>query len=408
MYEILTKEDLTGATLVVKINESDLDIKAMHTILNDRPSFIIPFHYKTIDGQVEFTYQIGNLNKMAYISGKKTPPEYASMWFNILNPLLECGDWFMNPFSFVLNIDYLYNDKNSKEIKYVYIPSKKECSDYAALKDMVAIIVKQNKVTDVFLQNNVLWAIQDFNPTEFLLNIQSYQPQDTVKETSYGNNAGNAPSSIPQPDTYNPVQVNVTPTPPIVQTDSPGQEKKEIDDIEIDYPADKKEKKKCWFFRFNKSSKKQSEIIGGAAKQHDYISPNPQPQVIFTYDEEDSVTQLFTEEYSHTMLDYVGKGSHPDLIEVLINEGEQFTIGRYDIKIKKEQSDFEFPSDTKAVSRKHAVIMRKADGYYIDDLTSRAGTIINGQKIIPNVPQKLMNGSNVSFGNLGADYIWRE
>jgi len=60
IYEIESKNDfLTGASLVVRIPEKELDKKALYTIQADKPGFILPFLHRRIDGQVELEYQIG-------------------------------------------------------------------------------------------------------------------------------------------------------------------------------------------------------------------------------------------------------------------------------------------------------------------------------------------------------------
>lgn len=53
--------------------------------------------------------------------------------------------------------------------------------------------------------------------------------------------------------------------------------------------------------------------------------------------------------------------------------------------------DLVFTEDT--VSRKHARIVRGADGYYLEDLQSRNGTFLNGRKL--NGPVRLRDGDNV-------------
>lgn len=87
---------------------------------------------------------------------------------------------------------------------------------------------------------------------------------------------------------------------------------------------------------------------------------------------------------------------------------QPFVIGRFDISIGRKQSDFEFAKDTKAVSRRHAAIEHTARGVVVTDLNSRAGTLVNGQKIAPGEPYLLKDGDQLSFGNAGADYIFEE
>ena len=100
-----------------------------------------------------------------------------------------------------------------------------------------------------------------------------------------------------------------------------------------------------------------------------------------------------------------GRQGLPDVIPVIFGR-RPFVIGRFDISVGRKQCDFEFKEDTKAVSRRHASIERTASGYAIVDLNSRAGTFVNGNRIIPGEQCPIRNGDRVSFGNLGADYVF--
>jgi serine phosphatase RsbU (regulator of sigma subunit) len=54
-------------------------------------------------------------------------------------------------------------------------------------------------------------------------------------------------------------------------------------------------------------------------------------------------------------------------------DGEKAVIGR--------SADCEVPVDTPAVSRRHAAIIHEADGFYLEDLKSRNGTLLNEKPI---------------------------
>ena len=103
----------------------------------------------------------------------------------------------------------------------------------------------------------------------------------------------------------------------------------------------------------------------------------------------------------------VGKPGLPDIIPVRVF-GRAFVIGRYDVSVGKKQCDFEFDKATKAVSRRHAAITRTGGGTTITDLNSRAGTFVNGRMITPGIPHTLKDGDRVSFGGMGADYVFEE
>ncbi len=122
----------------------------------------------------------------------------------------------------------------------------------------------------------------------------------------------------------------------------------------------------------------------------------------------DDVTMII-DEASGTRFSYIGMKNLPREIVVDVSVGDIFTIGRFDKVKAVKQSDFEFPADTKAISRcHHAVVERRDEGYFITDMKSSGGTYLNLKKLPANAPFKMAEGDRVSFGNVGADYIWRE
>ena len=123
-------------------------------------------------------------------------------------------------------------------------------------------------------------------------------------------------------------------------------------------------------------------------------------------EEPSDLTQIIAAAHDGARLRFIGRAALPEGIDIQIAVGEVFSIGRFDASVGKQQSSFEFDKKTKAVSRRHAVVERGADGYTIVDLASSAGTFINGQKLPPNTPCEVKRGCYVSFGNSGADYIW--
>ena len=446
IYEIQDKSDiLSGASLIVKMPEEELDRKALYTIQKDRPGFLLPFYYRIVDGQIEFVYQIGARCQMHYLAGDRYPKDYAKLWSGLLTPLLDCGDWFLRPYSFVLDVRRLYCDKNNKTVSYVYIPSIRDHSDYFSLKDMAAEFSRQMTVTDADLENKVLRAIMtDFNPKEFLQILKPYNDESaqiacisTVLPTQYSHEPKVLPASeqialkqdeIPIPESSVAVKIDCAPD--------------VFEDILIDFPADRKTAKK------NKKSIKENDDVHGRKEKRqtnrkhnlsaivnkselqqeavdgvDDASPGiatieatprrePSQHTTVEYNtlpaEFDGITQCIQHDVSGTWLRYVGSASLPAGIDVAIAEGEIFTVGRYDVAIGKQQSSFEFDKTTKAVSRRHAAIERRPDGYSIVDLLSSAGTFINGNKLPPNTPFTLQPGCRVSFGNCGADYIWEQ
>ena len=392
-YEIQSRNDfLTGSYLVVRVPENELDKCALYTIQSECPDFILPFHYKSADGNIELIYKVGTLCKLQYFSGEMTPKEYADLWQSLLKPLLECTDWFMNPCSFLLNTDNLYYDKSKNAVRYVYVPTAYGCSGYDAFYEMAIDISKMMTVSDAVLENKVLRAIvKDFNPIEFLQLLK-----DHVAEF------GSCSVDIPVLEYHN------APEAPVIKNDILNNIA--IDILpEADFEKSIKVRESRGYRIFSKKSRKKKGLLQDRSAGST-LKSLPEKSMMYTelkYPEESiSITQSTPLLSDGPGLRYVGYAHLPPSIQIIISEGEIFTIGRYDATIGKQQSSFEFDKKTRAVSRRHAVIERDIEGYKIVDLSSSAGTFINNKKLPPNTPYGLETGCRVSFGNSGADYVW--
>jgi len=408
----------SGAYLIAKILQNKVDKNALYTISAEAPSFILPFTYKNIDGETEIIYDVGNLSKLTYFQGELDKDEYAGLWVSLLEPLLACGDWFLSPDSFVLNIDYLYYDKRKKSAVYVYVPSVDYNSDKNAFNDMVAALSKIITVSDTALENKMLRSIvENSSPREFLEMLKDHTSQETKPPV----NERIVRSDAQIPRSAGTVRGGEKPCVP-AQADLPS-----TDDLPIfgvaknEQITAKREKKEPGRFKlFGTKSKKKKEpkptinseseseinddFIGHdqrLSERTENIAPQPQIQTAVT-----EITDSIPIVSQKVSLKCVGKAELPQLIDVALSEGDIFSIGRYDASVGKPQSSFEFDKKTKAVSRRHAVIEREGEAYMIIDLASRAGTFVDGKKLPPNTPYQLSAGTRVSFGNFGADYIW--
>ena len=424
-YDIQSKSDfITGSYLVTRIPENELDKRALQTIQADCPDFILPFHYKSTNGQIEFVHKIGAHSKLQYFSGELAPREYVKMWQSLFKPLLECADWFMDPCSFVLCTDYLYYDKNKKSVSYVYIPSISGCSGYEAFHEMAVEVSKMMTVSDSALENKVLRSIiKNFNPIEFLEMLKEH-----VSE--YAEHPDSVSECMPQPvPDINAESVERRPDPEENGSSASAQDAGE--DIFIEFKSDikpehcKKERDSGGYKVFSGKSKRKRVQHRSATEPEDkkprvelapekiipIIMPEPEAAhqavpIVKKQAEIIDITQSTSIITGGPGLRYIGRAHLPPSIQIMIAEGEIFTIGRFDSTIGKQQSSFEFDKKTKAVSRRHAVIERDVEGYRIVDLSSSAGTFVNDRKLPPNTPHELETGYRVSFGNSGADYVW--
>jgi 3',5'-cyclic-nucleotide phosphodiesterase len=53
-----------------------------------------------------------------------------------------------------------------------------------------------------------------------------------------------------------------------------------------------------------------------------------------------------------------------------------------------------------AISRRHFAIGGSGDEFYIEDLNSKNGTMVNGERLAPGVRRTLNPGDEISVGNV--------
>jgi len=84
--------------------------------------------------------------------------------------------------------------------------------------------------------------------------------------------------------------------------------------------------------------------------------------------------------------------------------GESFTLDGEKISIGRSPDAGVFLDDV-TVSRNHALLVRRKDGLYVDDLGSLNGTYVNRRRI---ESQKLGDGDEIQIGKYKLSYLERE
>lgn len=437
VYQIESKNDLSGVMLLIRFPEAALDRKALATIENEHPPFLVPFTCRSVDGMIECSYRPGIRSKLQYRYGKRPVSAFVEFWSQILQPLLDCDDWFLKPFSFVLDSQYLYYDRDRDSTDYLYVPSLPDCVEFADLHRMVQELSHENQVEDQNLEIKVLQAImQDFQPKQFLSMLYAESGKSPVSKI-----VESVQKPTPQQsrisEEHPPQQPQMLPEKPIPTPETPMYQ--EADDvIHIDLNVQKIQKKqkkesppkkekapkepKKGFSLFGKKKEEPKVVIAGAGADESHsggihIPASPAaakkpatPSVSYDTPNVGNVTQMRQDVPEGAMrLQLIGKTGLPREIVIEINPGQVFTIGRYDTTVGAPQSNFEFESRTAEVSRHHAAIEREADGaYYLVDLASMAGTFVDGVRLKPNIPYQIAKGNRISFGTCGVDYVWSE
>lgn len=119
---------------------------------------------------------------------------------------------------------------------------------------------------------------------------------------------------------------------------------------------------------------------------------------ITPYQEEDIVTEEQKEENTfgtvYARLIYLGKGEERDFIL----DQPVFIIGR-----DEETANGVLRST--AVGSVQAKVMRREDGYYIEDMNSANGTLVNGELLIYKSARKLVEGDRITFADISYRFL---
>lgn len=445
-YTIEVRSDLfEGQKLVAKIPEQDIDKKALHTINNDFPSFLVPFKQQVVNGEMVFTFSPGNSVGIHYLGGSKALEEYYRFWKSLLTPLFDCSDWFLNPLSFVLQYDHIFYDRGSDIVKYLYIPSQQNCCSSEELDALARRICETYRVSDQRLENQVLRALMEkFRPKEFLNMIDEtvHKTNQKGKETPYNSpqleqgkvkqpyaeqRLGIFNSPSPEPEINKPSSSEDHVAVQVHSNDNglagmnwdamPGKKSKKENKKESKKKEKKAGKEEATPQKISKESgrlfkKKGNDKIAnveeyGAVNQAAMQDRQPAKAVpVAPFNDSDmDVTEI--DESGPATLVRSGTGMYPEEISLPADAQTPFTIGRYDSSKGYRQSSFEFDGNLTSVSRRHAAIQLANDIYYITDIGSKNGTYVNDKQLPVGVAYALHDGDRISFGMSGPKYIFR-
>ncbi len=78
---------------------------------------------------------------------------------------------------------------------------------------------------------------------------------------------------------------------------------------------------------------------------------------------------------------------------------EKILINRDVFRLGKDKKRVDYDIDNEAVSRKHAEIIRKKDGFYVVDKNSLNHTFLEGRQLPIRQKVKLESGQSLTLGN---------
>ena len=458
--DIYEEASLEGFYLNLKIDSSkNLDYTVAKVVQKECADFLLPFKVVEVNGEliVKYTNISQAIALEYYIDTAMNESDFVKLYLNILSPLIEGKDWFLDYHNFYLDLQHIYVDRTNGSIKYIYVPDMRyKNSDEDIFAYLKSVLGKVNINGD---ERILVKLFQYFERGRVTLNdiyniisqeagnknsATAAQQSITARQTLPPAPASNpAPSFTPAP-APNPAPAPVpAPAPNHKQTlTNKEKDKNEDDDIMnalFGTPAKNKDNspkkggifEKMFGSKNDKSEKKEkndkkekNEKTKGAKKTKDmniqtapeqtanagYSSGYAQPQQEFTVPAysplypsmADSEETVVAGDVSGTggaflQLEYSAIQGAPERINLNFNNSDHLLIGR--ISNDAIKPDIAFPREFTHIGRKHARLEQRSDGYYLIDLGSANHTLINDDIMIPNKPYKLEEGEIISFSS---------
>lgn len=447
--------------------KENLDSIAIKVIRQDCPEFLLPIRTREIDGTMEVRYEVKNGVRLLYLPEEIEKNELVELLIHMLLPFRDCSDWFLDYHNLVLDETNIFVEKKGRSVSYIYLPVARQIHSEEEIKDFFAkTILKFNIKDDMGYMVQLMRILKssDSNLMTLLKELQKeiHSAKDNIKqkkderiETKREEEREESKPKVQQIWHSNEKKQEQQ----IKEELHQSEEKKEIvfgkrDEAGILMGSlfgendeaskmeektkkkgkeKKKEKEKApksgGLFSFLKGKQKEEkgtdkqvvEINRGALDYSDHqnernISYIQQKQ----YVKEDDMTQAGWEDNSETMaflpnvlqedgilrlrLEKALSCQAPDLVEIDLRE-RAMTVGRND-KNGKPQSDYNFDQSLSFVSRRHFRVEREDEHWKIIDLESSNGTLLNGKKLVPNVPYSLYEDDviTIAFHNFLVAY----
>lgn len=454
------QQSAESAYLIIDLEESEqLDDIAIQVIQDDCPEFLLPLHISALNGRRSLRYKLMTATALKYsMGGKMSKAEFVDFAIKLLTPFVKCKNWFLDYHYLCIDPTHILYDKSNERFMYVYMPEKSLYNTDEEIINFFEKILTNIDIVDD--QRYQIMLIRYFRDDRVLLS-ELYQMftrekgnSTAVKHTETENVSHTKNISEKFEQKSEPVKPkvvetpvkqseNITVTQPTKQAEpakkfgigglfgskKPKKEEKNLfdDDILGDFGGDflddissKKTKKSSpesekttksaksdnkggFFGGFNKSTQNASNVSNvsekpaePAATQNANVPMSQQPMYdpyggdVTTIPGGDTLQRRYLE-----LIDHASPDEPPKVIELDFNK-EYITIGREASNGSASDVDVKFPPRC-GVSRHHLRIYDRDGKLIAVDLGSAYFTLINGQRLTPNIEYELTDGATLTF-----------
>ena len=409
-----------------------IDEIAVKTIANDCPEFLIPFQLLEVNGSLQLKYKLINTIALEYIDTSYTKKDFIKLFMNLLNPLIKGKEWFLDYHCFCINPQYVYVDRISNLVSYIYIPEASYRNTDSEIFDFVKNTFNKLTITD-----DAKFQVDMFHffAKSGVTLIDLYKLLQNEQSSAPAGGYGQAPAAAPAVPAYTAPAPAPAPAPVVAPAPAPAPAPAKPEKEKPSFFGSKKEKEapapapvpapapapggnndEIIDQLFGKKEKKEDDFLASvsaapAAAPAPAPAPAPQPasfgQPVQDYGMKQEAVFSPDEGVTATVDDFVSRTGMPHL--ELISAPLPGAPARIDLDISKPyisigrmssdeiKPDIAFPSDFKFVGRKHARISSEGGKFCLIDLGSKNHTFLNGNMLVPNQPYELSSGAEITF-----------
>ncbi len=390
--------------------ESDFDRIAVKMLASDLPSFLAPVKIMNMYDECIVKYETGRYKNIASLKMRMSKNECCTLIYNLIYPMIVCGEWFLDYHKFFLQKDYILCDSETFDIRYIYMLDKNFYNSDVDIMNVFRDIFKNTDIIDdkdfkINLLQILLGDGFSINSLyEMIIDIRKSrkEPPKNITAPSANPNRVNNGSKFLKDENKNVLLekhiLKKTVESPDISFDD------ESDDIVGLFTPKEKNKPKTnifsGLFGKNKASGKTVSVSETAKNEE-----NDYTVITGVNDETDYDKTCILRAFLN--LESSEIGNCPASIPIMIENDESVTIGRKSSNPGIVNADIEFPSDCTKISRKHCRVRFENGVYSICDLNSGNGTFVDGQKVENGIWMDLHNGSTLVFGDKAAVYSFK-
>ena len=119
----LLQNSLEANYLNIRLDSGDkLDEIAVKVMQKDCPEFLIPFRMVSVNEETGLKYKLINTVALEYAEMTLPKVLFVQLYLNLLDPFVKGKDWFLDYHNLCVDAKYVYVDKHTYNVFYIYVP----------------------------------------------------------------------------------------------------------------------------------------------------------------------------------------------------------------------------------------------------------------------------------------------